>query len=265
MQSPASSIVFSVNGYSLHYYGLIMFCAIVVALFVMKFIAKHYYKDIDREVFWDILPPIIICSILGARLYYVLLDFDYFANHISEIFAVWHGGLSIHGAIFGGVIAGLIVSKLKKISFLKYADVFAFGLTIGQSIGRFGNYFNCEAFGKPCSIPFLQLYIPVEHRPLDYVNYEYFHPTFLYESIWDLFVFVFLLFLINKFKALKSGVVFFAYLIMYSIGRFFIEQCRLDSVLNIGGIAVAQLVSVLIIFVACCSLGYIYKKKGQDS
>lgn len=262
MQSPPSSVFASINGFDIHYYGLIMFFAIITALAVMRFVIKKYYKDIDTDLLIDILPVIIICSILGARLYYVLMDFGYFSKHLTEIFALWHGGMSIHGGILGGVLSGLILAKIKKISFLKYADVFAYGLVLGQAVGRFGNYFNCEAFGKPCSIPCIKLFIPEQYRPFGYENFEYFHPAFLYESLWDILVFLILFFVIRKIKPdgrIKDGTVFFSYLILYSIGRIIIEQCRLDSVLNIGPIPVAQVVSVLIILIGIAGLKVILR------
>lgn len=261
MQSPPSSILFSIGSFHLHYYGVIMFLAILTAVFVMYFIAKKYDKDIDTEVILDILPPIILSAILGARLYYVLMDFSYYSNHPSEILAVWNGGMSIHGGIIGGVLAGIILAKIKKIPFLKYADVFAYGLVLGQAIGRFGNYFNCEAFGKPCSVPFLKLYIPTQFRPFGYEQFSYFHPTFLYESLWNVLVFLVLFLVIRKITGIKSGTIFFSYLILYSAGRFFIEWCRMDSVLNIFGIPIAQIVSIAVIFIACTGLIIIYKKK----
>lgn len=261
MQSPPSSIIFSVGGFDFHYYGLIMFIAIIVALFVIKLVAKKYYKDIDTNVILDILPPIILSAILGARLYYVLLDINYYSKHVMEIFAVWHGGMSIHGAIVGGVLSGLYLAKRMNFPFLKYADIFSYGLLIGQSIGRLGNWFNCEAFGKPCTLPFVKLYIPEQYRPVGFESFEYFHPTFLYESLWNLFVLCILLLVRHKVGNLRDGTIFFSYLILYSIGRFFIEICRTDSVLNIGVVPIAQIVSLLIIIISLCFLYSIHKTK----
>ena len=306
MQSPPSSVLVSINGFDIHYYGLIMFCAIAAGIFVMRTIAKKFYKDVDTEIIVDILPVIILSSILGARLYYVFMDWPYFSRHAPEILALWHGGMSIHGGILGGVISGLIYSKIKNINFLKYSDIFAYGLCVGQAIGRFGNYFNCEAFGKPCSIPFIKLFIPAAYRPCGYENFEYFHPTFLYESIWDILVFFVLLFVIRKIcprkirdkeqsdvnefwechiekvssdgskarggncdtrleKNTKDGVIFFAYLILYSAGRIFIETCRLDSVRNFYGIEVAHIASAVMILIGIIGLLVICQKKRQDS
>lgn len=270
MQSPPSSVLFEVNGFSFHYYGLIMFFAIVSALFVIRFVAKKYYKDVDTEILLDILPPIILFSIIGARLYYVMMDFSYYSKHVGEIIAVWNGGMSIHGGIIGGMLSGLFLAKIKKISFLKYADVFSYGLVVGQAIGRWGNYFNCEAFGRPCSIPFLKLFIPLENRPFGYEEFSYFHPAFLYESFWNIFVFLLLYFVVRKIaqntkKPLGDGTVFFSYLILYSIGRFFIEGFRIDSVRDIFGLPVAQFVSLFSIILSVLALVAINKRKGKTS
>ena len=135
---------------------------------------------------------------------------------------------------------------------------------MGQAVGRFGNYFNCEAFGKPCDIPLLKLFIPTEYRPIGYENFSYFHPTFLYESLWDIFVFLVLYFVIRKLvstKKLADGTIFFSYLILYSIGRYFIELCRLDSVRDILGIPVAEFISVVVILFSIVSLYVVNKKK----
>lgn len=265
MQSPPSSVVFELNGFSLHYYGVIMFCAILTAIYVIRFVAKKYYKDVDTELILDVLPAIILCSLLGARLYYVVMDFSYYSKHLLEIPAVWNGGMSIHGGIIGGVLTGLVLAKIKKFNFLKYADVFAYGLVLGQAVGRFGNYFNCEAFGKPCSIPFIKLFIPFQYRPFGYEEYSYFHPAFLYESLWDVLVFLVLFFVVRKIALLKNlsdGTVFFSYLILYSIGRFFIEWCRLDSVRDFFGMPVAQLVSLIVITLSSIVLIFLNKSRN---
>lgn len=265
MQSPPSAILFSIGHFNFHYYGLIMFFAILSGIFVIARIAKKYYADVDIEVLLDILPVIILSAILGARLYYVIMDFSYYSRYPLEVFAVWQGGLSIHGALLGGVFAGFILSKKIKFSFLKYADIFAFGLLIGQAIGRFGNYFNCEAFGKPCDLPF-KLYIPESHRPLEYRDFEYFHPAFLYESIWNLLTFVILFYIFKKYKNLKQGSIFFLYLLFYSVGRFMIEFIRVDSVVNIRGIPVAQFVSFWVIVISLCFILFLNfsQKKSRN-
>lgn len=263
IQSPPTPILVSIGGFDLHYYGLIMFIAIICALLVIRSISKFHYKSINTDVILDMLPVIIISSIISARLYYVLVDISYFSKHPSEILAIWNGGMSIHGGLIGGVLSGIVMARLNKISFLKYADVFAYGLVIGQAIGRLGNWFNCEAFGKPCFIPFIKLQIPLQYRPLGYESFEYFHPTFLYEMIWNIFVFLILYFVIRKIVNIKDGTIFFSYLILYSVGRFVIEWCRLDSVLNICGMPLAQLVSIVVIIISSILLVFLYKRKGK--
>lgn len=261
MQSPPSSILLSVGGFEIHYYGLIMFIAILSGMFVMSKIAKKYYPEISTDTLLDILPVLILSSILGARIYYVIVDFAYYSRHLPEIIAVWNGGLSIHGALIGGIIAGVFLTKHYKISFLKYSDVFSYALLIGQAIGRFGNYFNCEAFGTPTNLPW-KLFIPYSHRPFDYRTYEYFHPTFLYESIWNIFVFLILFLFVRKIPKIPDGTIFFSYLILYSTGRFFIEYLRIDSVLNIGTIPVAQVICVLTIIISSVCL-IVLNKRSQ--
>lgn len=249
MQSPLSPIAFTVGHFEVHYYGIIMFFAILAGIFVIYLISKRYYKEIDTEKILDILPVIIVSAIIGARVYYVLMDFNYYIRHLPEIIAVWNGGLSIHGALIGGITAGAILAKKHGLNFLKYADVFAYGLLIGQAIGRFGNYFNCEAFGLPTSLPF-GLFIPTVNRPYEYIHYEYFHPTFLYESLWNVFVFLILFLVVRKIPKIADGTVFFSYIALYSAGRFFIESIRIDSVLDVSGIPVAQLVSAAAIVIS---------------
>lgn len=264
MLSPSSSVIFKINGFSIHYYGVIMFFAIIAALFVIRAVVKKYYKDVDTNILLDVLPIVILFALVGARLYYVLMDFSYYLQYPSEIIAVWNGGMSIHGAILGGVLSGIVLSKIKNFSFFKYADVFPYGLAIGQAIGRFGNYFNCEAFGKPCDIPFLKLYIPLQHRPFGFEEYSYFHPAFLYESVWDVCVFLLLFFVIRRIVQcynLNDGTVFFSYLVLYSFGRIFVEWCRIDSVKSFWGVPVAQIASITIIAVSVICLLVINKKK----
>ncbi len=257
-QSPFVN-AFSIGGYEVKMYGVVMFCAILLGVLVSDFIAKRYYKTVDSDVLFDFYPLMIFSGIVFARLYYVILNFDYYINHLVEIPAIWHGGISIHGAILGGILAGLFYFKKNHLPILKYADVITFGLVAAQALGRWGNFFNSEAFGTPCNLPW-KLYIAPQYRPLEYCSYSYFHPTFLYESIWCILVFVVLFLFLFKFKNYHSGMVFFGYFILYSIGRFLIEGIRTDSVLNIGVVPIAQIVSVLLFIIGIVGLIYCYKK-----
>lgn len=206
---------------------------------------------------------VILSGILGARLYYVLFNLGYFSENLSEILAVWKGGLAIHGALIGGAVAFFIFAWRKKLPRLMYLDIIIPGVILAQAIGRWGNFFNSEAFGRPTNLPW-KLFIPEASRPDELRGSEYFHPTFLYESIWNLAGFGILV-ILNRYissKPNRAGTVFFAYLIWYSIGRFFIESLRTDS-LYAGQLRTAQIASVLFIVMGIGGLIYTqYKSRN---
>ncbi len=246
--------------FTIYWYGIILALAFVFGQFIVLKIAKKEYNDTQiQENLYELAFWTLLGGIFGARLYYVILSLDYYCLHINEIFFFQQGGLSIHGAIIGGLISGIVFCKIKQLNFAKYADLYALGLPLAQAIGRWGNFFNSEAFGLPTNLPW-GVFIPVNNRPFLYEFNEFFHPTFLYESIWNIFVFLILYFVIKKYFFQKKGVLFFSYLILYSIGRIFTESIRIDSVLNIAGIPIAILVCIFtIIFSAFCLL-FIFKK-----
>lgn len=264
MFASPGEIAFSLFNYQLHWYGIIMAIAIISGLFVVSKIRKYYYSDISQDFILDLSFYLIIAGVIGARLYYVLLDSKYYIKNPIEIFEVWHGGLSIHGAIIATIIVGAIYIKKNKQKFFKIADLFIYGLVIGQSIGRWGNFFNSEAFGIPTNLPW-KLFIPVAKRPLGFYNISYFHPTFLYESLANLIIFFILFFVVRKLAKGKDGIVFFSYLIMYSIARFLIESLRIDSILNIKNIPIAQLVSIILILTGVIGILIITKKSNSNS
>lgn len=263
MQSPSSQIFLNLGFIKIRYYGAIMALAIGIGYLFTKLIASKYYKEnVNLDILSGLFPIVTMFGLLGGRLYYVLLDYYYYIQHLNEIFAVWLGGLSIHGAILGGFISGVIYLRLKKQKILPYADVFAYGLLLGQALGRWGNYFNIEAYGAPTNLPW-KLYVPIFYRDLKYLNYEYFHPTFLYESIWNLLCFIALFFGLRRFVQKYEGVNFFLYLILYSVGRIFIEKLRLDSVLYVFNLPIAILVSMIIIVVSIFSICLIIRNNKK--
>jgi phosphatidylglycerol---prolipoprotein diacylglyceryl transferase len=198
-----------------------------------------------------------------ARLYYVLFEWQRYSQNPSKIFAIWEGGIAIHGAIIGGVIAGLIFARINKIYFWQLVDLIAPALILGQAIGRWGNFFNSEAFGAPTGLPW-KLYISPEFRPLDYKQFDYFHPTFLYESIWNLMVFALLIYLffwgLRHRDRLKLGTLGCVYLAAYSSGRVWIEALRTDS-LMLGFLKVAQIISLSAIVLGLYGLFWLYYLK----
>ena len=243
-----SQIICTVFGLNIYYYGVILALAIVFGVFISEYFGNKYFR-LKKETIIDMSPYVIIFGIIGARLYYCLLNFGFYFRFPTEILAVRHGGISIHGAILGGVIGLLIFSIRHKLSALKLADVSVLGLSIAQAIGRWGNFFNSEAYGYPTNLPW-KLYIAPQYRQIPYENYQYFHPTFLYESILDLLIFVFLYVMVRKNLNTKDGNLALIYLVLYSIIRIFVEYLRIDSVLYIKGIPVAIIVSVGIILVS---------------
>ena len=254
-------IAFSIGNIDIYFYGIIMAFAIFMGILVILKIKKHFYPDISSDSIFDISFLLIICGIIGARLYYVFLDHKYFIKFPFEIPALWHGGISIQGAIIAGIIAGIIYVKKHNIDFFRYADLFVFGLVTGQILGRWGNFFNSEAFGLPTNLPW-GVYIPYNNRPIEYKNYEFFHPAFLYESLLSIWIFIILYFILTKYKKRKDGLIFFYYIILYSIARILVESIRTDSVLNIYGFHIAHIVSVLFIIIALTVIltRYFYNK-----
>lgn len=250
-------VTFYVGGVPVYYYGILMAMSLALGVLTAGLITRKFYPMLNPDDVYDLAPHLIIGAILGARVYYCLVSWPYFIQNPLEIFQVWHGGLSIHGGIIGGLIFGILYAKRHKLPVLKLCDIFSYGLVLGQALGRWGNFFNSEAFGRPTE-NFLKLYIPIYKRPLEYMQYDYFHPTFLYESMLDIFIFLILFFIIRKVSRNKDGVVFFSYLILYSIARIIVEQVRIDSVLNVYGIPIAQIVSVFLIGVSVIALVKIY-------
>lgn len=263
MFASPGDIAFSIGSVSIYYYGIIMAIALTAGVLVAAFVTKNFYHELKPDVIFNIAPVVIISALFGARIYYCLLNLSYYSQNLLEIFNVRQGGLSIHGAILGGLVGGIIYAKKNKLPVLKLCDIFSYGLILGQAIGRWGNFFNSEAFGRPTE-SFLKLYIPIYKRPLEYMQYNYFHPTFLYESIIDVLIFLILFFVVRKLTKNKDGIVFFTYLILYSIARILIEQIRIDSVLNIFGVPIAQIVSFIIILIGIAAI-FVIRLKNESS
>ena len=182
-----SQIICTIFGVHIYFYGVILALAIITGTFISEYLSVKYF-EFKKETIIDMAPYLIIFGIAGARLYYCLLNSGFYLRFPTEILAIRHGGMSIHGAILGGLIGLIIFAKRHKISPFKLADASVLGLSFAQAIGRWGNFFNSEAFGTPTDLPW-KLYIAPQYRPIPFENYEYFHPAFLYESILDLVIF----------------------------------------------------------------------------
>ncbi len=248
IQSPGDTFL-NLGFLTIRWYGLLISISVVIGLFISKKLAKS--RNINPQYISDILPSLIISSIIGARAYYVIFEwrqysgnnfftsFDLFNNviQIPSFLAIWQGGLAIHGGLIGGFLCILFFCKSKNIHLKTFVDILIPSIILGQSIGRWGNFFNNEAFGIPTDLPW-KLIIPIQNRPIEFINYQFFHPTFIYESLWNFLIFILLITIFyqqNNKNSVRPGFISCLYLIGYSFGRFWIEGLRIDP-LCIGGI-----------------------------
>lgn len=234
--------LFQISWYSI----FILFGLFVGGSLMLKEGKKFKINDdfLSNLIFWA-----VIFGIIGSRLYFVAFHWDYYSVNLLDIVKFWEGGLAIHGAIiFSFIFIVLYVAKYK-VKLFRILDITVPGLIIGQAIGRWGNFFNQEAFGSEVSRTFLEkIFIPEFIIDGMYINGVYHHPTFLYESLWCLIGFITLIIIRKNYKYLKSGQLTGMYLMWYSLGRYFIENLRLDS-LMVGDYKVAQIVSILLFII----------------
>lgn len=262
MFTSPSQILCTIFGVHIYYYGVIMAFAIAVGTLISDWMGTKFF-DLRKELIIDLAPYLIIFGLIGARLYYCIMDYSFYARFPTEIFAIRHGGISIHGAIIGGLLGLIIFSMKNKLSVKRLCDVCSIGLVLGQSIGRWGNFFNSEAYGFPTNLPW-KLYISPQYRQIPFQDYSYYHPAFLYESIFDFIIFCVLIFLVKSKRILKDGNLALIYLILYSVVRIFVEYFRIDCVRYVCGISVAIVVSLGIIILSCILIvlnNYGYKEK----
>ena len=247
-------IVWQFGPLALRWYGLLIALAVLLGLNLSQFLAKK--RQLNPNLVGDLALGLVIASLLGARCYYVLFQWSYYRQNPWEILAIWQGGLAIHGAILAGLATTWFYAQRQRVSLWQLTDVLVPSLALGQTIGRWGNFFNSEAFGVPTDLPW-KLYIPYEHRPPEFRQFAYFHPTFLYESIWNFLVFCLLMYLFFRYPRLRVGTLTLVYFSGYSIGRFFIEGLRTDS-LMLGSVRIAQVMSLVGLVVGLGGLLWLY-------
>lgn len=256
LTSPGA-VAFQIFGHSVYWYGIIMAFAILVGTLVADWAYRKYFlQNNDVDLLMDLVPLLVLTGFVGARFYYCLLNLHYYSVNPIAVLNVREGGLSIHGALLASLVFLIIYSKRKGIKFFDLAAPMTLGLALAQSIGRWGNFFNSEAFGKPLETGMIKLFIPEALRPLQYKSYEYFHPTFLYESVLDFGIFLLLFVMLRKTK--NPLLITSFYFALYSVVRILIESVRIDSIVNIFGIPIAIYVSVIILIFAIIG---IYKSK----
>lgn len=245
-------VAFNLGPLSVRWYGIIIAVGILLGYFVAQ--RALVKAGLHKDTLVDIIFYSALFGFIAARIYFVIFQWPYYAENPGEIIKIWQGGIAIHGGLIGGFIAGVIVCKVKNLNPFQIGDIVAPSIILAQGIGRWGNFMNHEAHGGPVSRAFLeQLHLPNFIIENMYINGQYYHPTFLYESIWDVAGFIIL---VNIRKHLKLGETFFLYLTWYSIGRFFIEGLRTDSLMLTSNIRVAQLVSILLILISISLIVY---------
>lgn len=254
-------IAFSFGFIKVYWYSIFIFIAILAAYFIISKEAKK--KGIDKEFITNLTFYVVVFGIIGARIYYCLFNLDYYLSNPLEILKIWNGGLAIHGGILFGGIFTIIYIKKHHLELLKTLDIIVVGVILAQAIGRWGNFFNSEAYGGITTLKALQnMHLPTFIINGMYISGKYRQPTFLYESLWDLIGFIILL-IFRRREYTKVGQITGLYFMWYSVGRFIIESMRSDS-LMLGTVKIAQIVSILL-FVLGILLFIYYKIIKKES
>lgn len=251
----------SMGNLKIYIYGIILAFAIYVGINLADKLAVKFY---NINTMYEQAIILIIFGLLGARLYFCLLNFQTYFNDPIRILNIREGGISIHGAIFTGLLTIYFLSKKYNYKFLNVYDIFGVILPLAQSIGRWGNFFNSEAFGHPTNNPILKLYVAPEYRPIEFIDYNYFHPTFLYESFLNLILFIIMYKIFFKKMYKKQGLLSGIYLVGYSIIRLLIEPLRVDCTSFVFNIPVPIFISVLLLGVGVIFILYALKKSRSS-
>ena len=282
LRSPGPEL-FQLGPFSLRWYGLLIAISVLVGFNLSSELASK--KGLKKSLINDLLPILVLSSVIGARIYYVAFEWRNFSGKnfwssinffklnipIPSAIEIWGGGIAIHGALIMGTLSILLFCRWRKEPFWDVTDVLVPSVALGQAIGRWGNFFNNEAFGTPTNLPW-KLFIPFKFRPEIFSTQDYFHPTFLYESIWNIFVFGILIILFKKSTtrevSLPPGSLSCFYLIIYSLGRFWIEALRTDPLclgglppFCEGGLRVAQFLSLFLMTSGLLGVWRIYISK----
>jgi len=266
------SILFTVGPVSIHWYGLFISLSLILCFLIAQKLCKVYKLSADK--LYDLIFYLILFGIFGARVWHVLSEFNYYQQNPVDIFKIWQGGLAIHGALIAGI---LVIYFFKKINRLLLLDIFAPLVALGLALGRWGNYFNQELYGRPTDLPW-GIPINLFNRLPDYQSFEFFQPIFLYESLWCLLLFGLLIYFHNlrfrKSPVQKSivtllhcyivknyGAIFFIFLILYSLERFLIGFLRVDPQASWFALRLDQWVSLLLIIIPVVLFIFLRKKQ----
>jgi len=258
---------FLIGSFKIYFYSLIIIAGVLAAVWLSIREAKR--RGENSDFIWDMVPWLLIAGIIGARLWHVFtpsasmgVTASYYFQHPLEILMTRKGGLGIPGAVLGGVIALIFYCRVKKTSFFTWADIIAPGLALAQVIGRWGNFFNQELYGSPTNLPWA-IFIDAAHRLPQYSTVAYYHPMFLYESLWNLLNMFLLLYLARRYsEKLLPGDLLFTYLIVYPVGRFFLEFIRLDPSF-VGGVNANQVTMAVVAIGSILALVIRHRKTGN--
>lgn len=254
-------IAFTLFGFEVRYYSLFILLGVGLAYFLIIREAKRF--EISTDFVFNMFFWTLIFGIIGARLYYVVFNWEYFGSHVGEIWQIWQGGLAIHGGILFGLISIALYTKKNNIRTLKILDMTVVPLILAQAIGRWGNFFNSEAYGVATTVRHLQeLHIPefiINGMNINGITYT---PTFFYESIFCAIGFIILL-IVRRLKYVKVGQLSGLYLIWYGVVRFFIEASRTDS-LTFFGFKMAQIVSIIMVIIGIVLIILGFKKSKYE-
>lgn len=252
-------VAFEVFGLEIRWYGLIISMGVMTAIALTYFNAKK--KDLDFDLIIDGFLWAFPLAIVGARLYYVAFEYQNY-HSFMDVINIRQGGLAIHGGLIAAIITVYVFTKVKKVNFLQYIDLVMPAIILAQAIGRWGNFMNQEAHGGPVTQEFISKFPEFIQNGM-LIRGTYYHPTFLYESIWNVIVCGILMYILYKKKEGRDGVVLGSYAILYSVGRFFIEGLRTDSLMFFG-LRIAQIVSLVGIIGGVILIFWVIKKKKNS-
>lgn len=239
--SPANGIV-HIGPLQLHAYGLMLAIGVIVAAKIADL--RWRRAGNDSRIIGEIAVPVVVAGVIGARVYHLFTGYKWSDGGIVGAAEIWEGGLSIWGAVGGGLIAVVVIARLRHLDTLALLDAIGPAVVVAQAIGRWGNWFNQELFGRPSKLPWA-LEIDVGHRPVGYLQYSTFQPTFLYESIWCLIVFATIVWL-ERHRGLAKGQAFALYVAMYTFARIFFEWLRVDPASEVAGVRFNLLLSAVL-------------------
>jgi prolipoprotein diacylglyceryl transferase len=259
--SPGDPFLFKAGGLQVRWYGLLLAVGVLVAGWIAR--REFRRRGLDPELAYSIAVWVVPLGLIGARLYHVITDWAAFSGHLIDTVKIWKGGLGIYGAVAGGMLGTLIGVRRVKLRFWVVADCIAPGLILAQAIGRWGNYFNQELYGKPSSLPWA---VKIDHPQLPYHEGQTFTPTFLYESLWNLAVFGVLVWFTRRFwRRVPAGTIFALYAALYSGGRIWVESLRIDPAHHYFGQRLNVWVAAAVAIVAAIVFARLFRRRGDAS